>query len=100
MQRRGKPTEGAWWDASIEDQQPEYTGRFDCQVNDDKGGIYPAQWIPYGKDTGYGERGPGWKVLLPPTEEGGKKRVVFERVTRIKRWLPQPPPKGKRGKTA
>lgn len=100
MQKRGKPTEGTWWDATIDDQQPEYTGKFDCQVNDDKGGIYPAMWIPYGKDTGFGERGPGWRVLVHRRDGSGKSRPEFYRVTLIKRWLPQPPPKGKRRKAA
>ena len=93
MQKRGKPTEGHWWDATVEEQQPEYTGKFDCKIIDGDKAIYPAQWVPFGKDTGYGERGPGWKVLVPRGDGSGKNTVRFYSTRKIKRWLPADPPK-------
>ena len=82
---------------SLDDQQPEYTGKFDCEVLDGQPMIYPAQWVPPNKSTGYGnERGPGWRVLIPT--EQGRSRVRFFNDRQIKKWRPTPRKRSEQGK--
>lgn len=92
-----KPTGKSTEFVSLDDHQPQDTGKFDCEILDGAHRSYPAQWVPPGKSTGFGqETGPGWRVLIPQ-QDGIRARVTFKPAHLLKNWRPQAHQRSKQG---